>query len=216
MRDALGLTEFDYKKIKIQQKIGNFFNSKCTLLVYMKYFGLSTALRLNRVKKNRIEWLDECYSILEEEFADFIKNYQFLQKKNSYRHKYIWVCWLQGEKSMPDVVKYCLKSVQKNAPDEAEVVLITSDNLKKYIEFPNFIYQRLKKGSLTMTHFSDLIRMALLKEYGGLWIDATVFVSNKIPQKYFERDLYSVQVLAKSERSQNPYYGGGDIVFNWW
>lgn len=167
MSDALGLTNFDYKKIKLQQKISNFLDSKCTVLVDTKYFGLNTALRLNRVKRERIKWLDECYNILEEEFADFIKSYHFSYEKKAESHKYIWVCWLQGRKSMPDVVKCCLKSIERNAPDGAKVVLITADNLRSYVEFPTFIYQRLKEGTLTMTHFSDLIRMALLKRWGG-------------------------------------------------
>lgn len=208
MRDGLGLTEFDYKKIKIQQKIGNFLNRKCILPIYTLHFGYDRAIRLNRVKSDRRKWLDECYEFLAEDFIDFIKNYQFASTVDFSDHKCIWVCWFQGEKCMPDVVKLCIESVKGNAPDGAQVVIITSDNLKDYVEFPEFIYRRLKTGKLTMTHFSDLVRMALLRKYGGLWIDATVYVSSKIPEEYLEKELYSIQSYGKTERNRNPYYGG--------
>lgn len=208
MKDALNLTENDYKRIKYKQKIDNFLNSKCMKPMYTLHFGYDKAIRLDRVKSDRMKWLDECYEILSEDFADFIQNWQFSGVNNISTHKYIWVCWLQGEKSMPDVVKNCLRSIERNVPYDTEVKLITSNNLKEYVEFPDFIYQKLKSGSLTMTHFSDLIRMALLKKYGGLWIDATVFVSSQIPKEYIQCDLYSIQNLSKEERSRNPYYGG--------
>ena len=212
MKDALGLTEFDYKRSKIQQKIHNFLNSRFMLPMYTLHFGYDKAARLNYVKSDRIKWLDECYSILSEDFADFIQNWKFSGSNNISTHKYIWVCWLQGKESMPDIVKYCLKSLERNVPYNTEIKLITSTNLKEYVEFPDFIYQKLKVGSLTMTHFSDLIRMALLKKYGGLWIDATVFISSQIPKEYIECDLYSIQNLSSKERKSNPYYGGGYFI----
>lgn len=208
MKDALGLTELDYKRIKIQQRIHNFLNAKCMLPVYAFHFGYQKASRLNRVKSDRMKWLDTCYAILCEDFSDFLKQYHFLPPAETSEKQYIWVCWLQGEAFMPEVVRCCIRSIRKHAPAQAEVVLITADNLKDYVQFPAFLYQRLKSGSLTMTHFSDLIRMALLKNYGGLWIDATVFVSAEIPKAYFEKDLFSIQILNPAQRHENPYYGG--------
>lgn len=58
-----------------------------------------------------------------------------------------------------------------------------------------------------MTHFSDLIRMNLLRKYGGIWLDSTIFVSSPIPEKYFEKQLYSIQTLDKVNRYKNIYYG---------
>lgn len=215
MRDTLGLTNLDYKRIKIQQKIGNFLNSKCMFPAYSFYFGYKKALRLNQVKSDRMKWLDECYSILCEDFSEFIKKYRFVQPDEISNKKYIWVCWLQGEASMPEVVQMCIRSINKNSPDDTEVILITADNLKKYVDFPGFIFKRLKSGSLTMTHFSDLIRMALLRKYGGLWIDSTVFVSSRISGEYFDKELYSIQTIDRENRYKNPYYGGGDFFLSW-
>lgn len=91
----------------------------------------------------------------------------------------IWVCWLQGADNMPDIVRVCYKSVVANA-DGREVVLITADNVEQYISIPDFIKDKVANGKMSRTHFADYIRIALLKNFGGLWIDATVFVTDKI------------------------------------
>lgn len=51
MKDELGLTQADYRRLKIQQKIRNFLNSKCLLPTYMFYFGAKKAWRLNKLSR---------------------------------------------------------------------------------------------------------------------------------------------------------------------
>ena len=97
----------------------------------------------------------------------------------SFDNRMIWVCWLQGEANMPDIVRACYKSVRANA-DGREVVLITNENVEKYISIPKFIKDKVNNGKMSRTHFADYIRISLLKNYGGLWIDATVLVTDKI------------------------------------
>ena len=100
-------------------------------------------------------------------------------ESQSFDNRMIWVCWLQGEVKMPEIVRTCYKSVKANA-DGREVVLITSDNVEKYISIPKFIKDKVNNGKMSRTHFADYIRISLLKNYGGLWIDATVLVTDKI------------------------------------
>jgi hypothetical protein len=38
-------------------------------------------------------------------------------------------------------------------------------------------------GLISKTHFSDILRMALLSEHGGIWLDATMLVTGTIHQK---------------------------------
>ena len=97
----------------------------------------------------------------------------------SFDNRKIWVCWLQGEANMPDIVRTCYNSVKANA-DGREVVLITSDNVEKYISIPKFIKDKVNNGKMSRTHLADYIRISLLNNYGGLWIDATVLVTDKI------------------------------------
>ena len=208
MRDSLGLTVADYKRLKIQQKVGNLLNAKFTKPTYILKFGKERTDRLYPVKDDRMKWLDTCYDILTEDFADFLRDYRFTPHKPESDKKIIWVCWLQGEEHMPEVVRLCIRSLRKNAPENAEVVLLTGENIGQYAQFPPYVYKNLKSGKLTLTHFSDLLRMNLLSRFGGLWVDSTVFVSDKIPKAYLDAQLYSIQMWGKEDRDRNPYYGG--------
>ena len=208
MKDSLGLTDSDYRRLKFQQKLGNLLNAKCTKPVYIAKFGRERAQRLCAVQSDRIKWLDTCYDILCEDFSDFLQNYRFTPPQPVTDRKFIWVCWLQGEAHMPEVVKLCIRSLRKNAPEGAQVVVLSGANIREYVDFPDYVYRNLKSGRLTLTHFSDLVRMALLRKYGGLWVDSTVFVSRKIPREYLEMELYSIQPWGRENRNRNIYYSG--------
>ena len=114
-------------------------------------------------------------------FASILNKYKdaVFPESQSFDNRKIWVCWLQGEANMPDIVRTCYNSVKANA-DGREVVLITSDNVEKYISIPKFIKDKVNNGKMSRTHLADYIRISLLKNYGGLWIDATVLVTDKI------------------------------------
>ena len=100
-------------------------------------------------------------------------------ESQSFDNRMIWVCWLQGEANMPDIVRTCYNSVKANG-NGREVVLITNENVEKYISIPKFIKGKVNNGKMSRTHLADYIRISLLKNYGGLWIDATVLVTDKI------------------------------------
>ena len=100
-------------------------------------------------------------------------------ESQSFDNRKIWVCWLQGADNMPDIVRTCYNSVKVNA-NGREVVLITNENVEKYISIPKFIKDKVNNGKMSRTHLADYIRISLLKNYGGLWIDATVLVTDKI------------------------------------
>jgi hypothetical protein len=102
----------------------------------------------------------------------------------------IWVCWLQGEESAPLVVKQCIKSIQNKSLNHP-VIVLSQDNIEKYIDFPGFVMKMLNDGIITRTNFSDILRAALLAEYGGLWIDSTFFLSQNLPEEYFSYPVFS-------------------------
>lgn len=92
----------------------------------------------------------------------------------------IWVCWFQGEKNMPELVKICYDSLLKNA-DGHKVNLITYDNYRDFIDIPDYIVEKHEKNIITAIQLSNIVRACLLSKYGGLWIDATYYVSGKLP-----------------------------------
>lgn len=97
----------------------------------------------------------------------------------------IWVLWWQGEEQAPQVVKACIASIRKHAGSR-RIIVITRDNVRKYAQLPDYIYTKLNAGNITLTHFSDILRFNLLRHHGGLWMDATLFVTKPLdPSRYF-------------------------------
>lgn len=95
----------------------------------------------------------------------------------------IWVFWAQGKDKMPQLVKACYNQLIKF---NQNVILLTNENYKNYVDLPDGIIKKSYSGKLSWANFSDILRNSLLYKYGGLWIDATVWVSGKIPFEKFE------------------------------
>ncbi len=91
----------------------------------------------------------------------------------------IWVFWWQGYDSMPPVIKECYHSLLRNS-NGYQVVLLTKDNICDYLTLPDFILQKFNEKKINFPHFSDIVRVLLLNLYGGLWIDAAIFVTRPI------------------------------------
>lgn len=101
----------------------------------------------------------------------------------------IWVMWWQGFNSPPPIVNLCIKSIQRNK-GKHPVHLLDSSNYKKYITLPNGLEEKLTKSG-KVAHLSDIIRFGLLSHYGGIWLDATIYVSKYIPS--WNLPLYSIR-----------------------
>ena len=93
--------------------------------------------------------------------------------------KNIWIFWWQGKDRMPSLVKKCYQSVIRNK-GRRHVILITKDNIKQYATIPDYIYEKVNNGEITLTHLSDILRFNLLNEYGGLWIDSTIYLTDSL------------------------------------
>jgi len=90
--------------------------------------------------------------------------------------KIIYILWLQGFDNPPDVVNQCINSWEYYNPSW-KIILIDNKNLNNYIEFEEFIDKSL---IYDYTALSDIIRILLLKKYGGLWVDATTFCNKPL------------------------------------
>lgn len=98
----------------------------------------------------------------------------------------VWLIWWQGSEHMTDLVKACFASLHKAIPDElCNIHLITQENIGEYISLPEWIIEKFNNGSIDITHLSDIIRMALLDDYGGLYLDATFYLTDIIPSDFF-------------------------------
>lgn len=99
----------------------------------------------------------------------------------------IWIFWWQGENKMPPLVKKCYRSIISNK-GKRKVILITQKNIKEYATIPDYIYKKIDEKKISLTHLSDILRFNLLNNFGGLWIDATIFVTDSL-------DIFSTDKL---------------------
>lgn len=135
---------------------------------------------------------------IKKKFKDVFEIYRNIPleaEKTNGQETPIWVCWLQGEEKMPEIVRICYKSLLKHSVGK-KVNLVTSDNLNEHIQVPNFIKEYLDEGKISRTHFADYIRIMLLAKYGGLWIDASVLVTGDITDET-QRPFYTIKQKVK-------------------
>ncbi len=87
--------------------------------------------------------------------------------------KSVWTFWDKGFEEAPAIVKRCLESQALHFGKR--LVVLDEKTIHDYVELPDVIVA--KRNLMTTTHFTDILRLLLLRKYGGTWIDATVFVS---------------------------------------
>ena len=129
-----------------------------------------------------------------------LKDYQIKPKKDLPDEKIIWQYWGQGSEALPEIVKACFKSVEKNSKDY-KIIRLDDKNIEEYINLPDFVFKKLKSNKgFSYALFSDLLRISLLSVYGGIWIDATIFLSDEIPQNLLEKKFFLFQ---RNEKTDN-------------
>lgn len=158
-------------------------------------------LRLSTQLKTKQKLYKKYHHVLDEFEDEYITN---LPHESSNK---VWVCWFQGMENAPELVKKCYESVKKNLSD-MDIILITSENMDQYVQFPEYIIEKWKSGIITNTHLTDLLRLELLIRYGGMWLDATVFCSEQesnIPDYFFNSDLFFYQSLKPGRDGKSTY-----------
>lgn len=108
--------------------------------------------------------------------------------------KKIWMMWLQGEDSAPELVQNCIKRARKvSKQNNYEFVLITSSNMNDFCQVPNYILRKYQDGAISNAHFADYYRCLLLSTQGGMWLDATVYIAAGNLNEIFDYTFYSIK-----------------------
>lgn len=122
--------------------------------------------------------------------------------------KIIWVCWLQGVENAPQLVQDCVAQMHRWATGY-DIRIVTNENMSDYVDIPEFIMHKLQTGTITYTHFSDILRIFLLERHGGIWMDATVMLNGPIPDYVTRSPLFFFQ---KREESRHPHVGSSWLI----
>lgn len=136
------------------------------------------------------------------------------KKKLANSEKIIWQYWGQGysKNDVPEVVQMCFESIDRYKGDYT-VIRLCDNDLFEYIELPNDVWEKYRTGVVGATHFTDLIRIALLTAYGGVWLDATIFLTGPLEDKLVGNDWFLYQRDSNQEdkklwsRSYAYYFG---------
>lgn len=106
----------------------------------------------------------------------------------------VWSLWWDGEENAPPCVKISLQSQRKYfAGPEYDYHLLTKENYRQYVQLGPAVLARFEQGEMSLTHLSDVLRCALLCRHGGLWLDATVYMTGPLDRAALGLDFYTVR-----------------------
>ncbi|WP_202107663.1 capsular polysaccharide synthesis protein [Succinivibrio dextrinosolvens] len=105
------------------------------------------------------------------------------EKKNLFQY------WNSGEDNAPLLVKKCFSSVDKWCSDY-NIIRLNDNNLHDYVDIPKHIMDKYQAGIISKAHFSDYLRTCLLLRWGGIWCDATVYMTGPIPKEITSSDFF--------------------------
>ena len=88
----------------------------------------------------------------------------------------IWSYWNSGVTNAPEIVRVCIASWKKFAAG-AEILVLDEHSLFDYLQ-PQDLPARFDE--FRVQHQSDFIRLALLSRYGGVWMDASTFLTKPL------------------------------------
>ena len=142
--------------------------------------------------------------ILKAYYNGEIERYSLKPKKKLGTQKVIWQYWGQGidKDELPEIIQICFDSVDRNKNDY-QVIRLTDITISEYIDLPDFVWRKREYVQFTRTFFSDLLRVALLSTYGGVWLDATILLTGSIPAVYEKTDFFMYQ---RSDEEKNKKY----------
>ena len=133
---------------------------------------------------------------LEDKFKDYWKNYKVQESMpdcdEKLRNK-IWICWWQGIDNAPEIVKACVNTIKRNA-GEYEVIVITDDNYKNYVQFPDWLEEKRKKGIISRTIYYMKMPLWSIKrpDYLHCSIASGYFANYSLGCDYKHRYVYAV------------------------
>lgn len=170
--------------------------------------GLSLVER-SRIRRDRQieDFLTKKYWYLIEKYQKFVVNDKNCPKVSPKNYQ-IYFCWLQGEENLPPLIRCCYNSLKMNA-GRTKILFIDENNYSDYVELPDYIIEKHKAGKIGPAHFADIIRVNLLEKYGGLWLDATILVTEPLEKyKNFWKLPFFTQKYTNERDNHHPVTKG--------
>ena len=97
----------------------------------------------------------------------------------------------EPKEKMPAYIRLCMQTWKKFLP-ECEVVLLDYSNLEEWLGID--VYDEILFKDFSLPKQADAIRCALLKKYGGLWLDADTILTSPQVKDYLMIDSELVMI----------------------
>lgn len=88
----------------------------------------------------------------------------------------------------PPMIDACFRSMRANC--KQDLVIINEKNIDDYIDLPGYIIDLHNNDKMKNAHFADIIRIEVLHNNGGIWLDSTDFVTSPVPQNIIDEDFF--------------------------
>ena len=130
--------------------------------------------------------------------------------------KIIWQFWQQGvDESTPAIVRICLDSVKRHS-NGYEVIVLSKDTLADYVdELPDYVWGKFGKGGFDFPKIANLVRLQLLSAYGGVWLDATIYLTAPLEESWLQSGFFALQRTDVPPTDSDFFYKRDPLFFNW-
>lgn len=105
----------------------------------------------------------------------------------------IWFAWLQGEKNLPLIPDLCWRRL-KYFCNGRPIHFVSLENYQDFVTLPQSAVIAFQKKKISYTFFADILRAALLYKHGGLWMDATILLTDKLQENIFTSPWWSIKI----------------------
>lgn len=151
----------------------------------LKQKGLKKTLRGWKYQKRRLHASEDLWRELpnlEKQIVPMLNRYigKITDLEKATVEKNVFVFWWDGFENAPIIVKKCLERTRQ-VFSGAQIITICKQNFKEYTTIAPQILQGFEEGKISIQTFSDILRFNLLKNHGGLWIDATIYFLKPYP-----------------------------------
>lgn len=157
---------YSLQRVKAYQKKYGFFKSIPIILKKIKH--------RRKVKKDfkykNVKKIDDEYSSL----LDLSK------PKDKDIPKIIYFFWYDGMFHMPKIPQMCIKQLYKLYSKDYKIVFVDKENYKSLANIDPAFIDAFENNRITIQTFSDILRFSLLSQNGGVWIDSTLYIPNRI------------------------------------